>query len=218
MTNRQSDEERSSAVTNGASRLPPAARGGAGAPDAPTLPGGPAGSLPPIDEWGPPPPPTARLSGQADPAGPYLTGPDAARQGPGSPAGAAPVPAEDPRNAGAGTLPGRRPPPRGVPGPAAGAGQPRSRRGRLRLANLPYLVVLACVAGGLVWTWQDPAGTRGGTLAIAGALFVAALARLVLPEERAGMLASRKRYMDVVTLAVLAVGLLAAGLVLPPPS
>ncbi|MDR0344842.1 MAG: DUF3017 domain-containing protein, partial [Nocardiopsaceae bacterium] len=133
-----------------------------------------------------------------------------------SPAGAAPVPAEDPRNASAGTLPGRRPPPRGVPGP--GAGQARYRRGRLRLANLPYLVVLASVAGGLVWTWQDPAGTRGGTLAIAGALFVAALARLVLPEERTGMLASRKRYMDVLTLAVLAVGLLAAGLVLPPPS
>ncbi|MBO0786636.1 MAG: DUF3017 domain-containing protein, partial [Actinobacteria bacterium] len=168
-------------------------------------------------EWGPPPPPTARLSGQADPAGPYLTGPDAARQGPGSPAGAAPVPADDPPNAGAGTLPGRRPAPRGARVPAR-AGQPRSPRDRLRLANLPYLVVLAAVAGGLAWTWQDPAGTRGGTLAIAGALFVAALARLVLPEERAGMLASRKRYLDVVTLAVLAVGLLTAGLVLPSPA
>ena len=32
------------------------------------------------------------------------------------------------------------------------------------------------------------------------------------------MLASRRRYMDVVALAVLAIGLLVAGLVLPTPS
>jgi hypothetical protein len=76
--------------------------------------------------------------------------------------------------------------------------------------------VLAGVVAGLAWAWQSPQGVRGGTLAIAGALFVAALARLVLPAEWAGMLASRKRYLDVITLAVLAAGLLAAGLLLPP--
>jgi len=53
---------------------------------------------------------------------------------------------------------------------------------------------------------------------MAGAMFVAALARLVLPDSRIGMLASRKRLTDVLTLAALAGGLLAAGLILPVPS
>jgi hypothetical protein len=53
---------------------------------------------------------------------------------------------------------------------------------------------------------------------VAGALFLAALARLVLPERRVGMLASRRRFVDVTVLAVLATGLLVAGLVLPIPS
>ena len=48
--------------------------------------------------------------------------------------------------------------------------------------------------------------------------FRTALARLVLPERRAGMLASRRRLIDVTALAVLATGLLVAGLVLPTPS
>jgi hypothetical protein len=49
-------------------------------------------------------------------------------------------------------------------------------------------------------------------LALAGAMFVAALARLALPEGRAGLLVSRKRCTDVVTLAALGAGLLVAGL------
>jgi Protein of unknown function (DUF3017) len=49
-------------------------------------------------------------------------------------------------------------------------------------------------------------------LALAGAMFVAALARLALPESRAGLLVSRKRFTDVVTLAALGAGLLVAGL------
>jgi hypothetical protein len=49
-------------------------------------------------------------------------------------------------------------------------------------------------------------------------MFIGALARLVLPKPRAGMLASRRRLVDVVCLATLAVGLLVAGLVLPIPS
>jgi hypothetical protein len=48
-------------------------------------------------------------------------------------------------------------------------------------------------------------------------MFAAALARLVLPESRVGLLASRKRRTDVVTLAALGTGLLAAGLLLPVP-
>jgi len=56
---------------------------------------------------------------------------------------------------------------------------------------------------------------KGGTLALAGAMFVGALARLVLPESRIGMLASRKRFIDVITMATLGAALLAAGLLLP---
>jgi hypothetical protein len=84
--------------------------------------------------------------------------------------------------------------------------------------SLPYLAVLAVMGTGLWWTWQSAQRVRGGTVVLAGALFVAALARLVLPEEWAGLLASRKRFIDVVTLVALAAGLLAAGLVLPTSS
>jgi len=79
--------------------------------------------------------------------------------------------------------------------------------------------VLAVAVGGLAWMWHGGIQRlREGTLALAGAMFIAALARLVLPEARAGMLASRRRSIDVVTLAVLAIGLLVAGLVLPTSS
>ena len=80
---------------------------------------------------------------------------------------------------------------------------------------LPYLFALGCALGGLGWMWVGGAhAAKGGTLALAGAMFIAALARLVLPESRIGMLASRKRFMDVATLAALGAGLLAAGLLL----
>ncbi|HUZ36387.1 MAG TPA: DUF3017 domain-containing protein [Streptosporangiaceae bacterium] len=96
----------------------------------------------------------------------------------------------------------------------------RAARARApRAAQLPYLLALAVMIGGLAWMWHGGIQrVRGGTLGLAGAMFIAALARLVLPEARAGMLASRRRSVDVVTLAALAIGLLVAGLVLPTPS
>jgi DUF3017 family protein len=100
------------------------------------------------------------------------------------------------------------------------AGRPSRAPGArtARAVQLPYLFALAIAIAGLAWMWQGSIQrVRGGTLALAGAMFVAALARLVLPEVRAGMLASRRRIIDVVTLAALAIGLLAAGLVLPTP-
>jgi hypothetical protein len=83
--------------------------------------------------------------------------------------------------------------------------------------QLPYLIVLCGVAAGLALIWQGAHYVRPGTLTVAGALFVAAAARLTLPEQRAGLLASRRRAIDVTALAILAVGLLVAGLVLPIP-
>ena len=118
-------------------------------------------------------------------------------------------------------------------GAAAGAASPAGRRSRApdaaagrgsrakppRAAQLPYLLVLAVTIGALAWIWQGGIQhAKEGTLALAGAMFIGALARLVLPKPQAGMLASRRRLVDVVCLAALAIGLLVAGLVLPIPS
>jgi hypothetical protein len=83
---------------------------------------------------------------------------------------------------------------------------------------LAYLVVLGLVAADLAWLWAGGArAARGSTLALAGAMLLAALARLALPESWAGLLASRKRLTDVVTMAALGAGLLAAVLLSPVP-
>jgi len=106
-------------------------------------------------------------------------------------------------------------------GPAAPSGNhpAAARRHRAGAGGwLWYLVILGCVAAVLAWLWAGGGhAAKGSTLALAGVMFAAALARLALPESRAGLLASRKRLTDVVTLAVLATGLLAGGLLLPVP-
>jgi hypothetical protein len=99
--------------------------------------------------------------------------------------------------------------------PQAGAGPARARE---RGGWLPYLLIVAGVVAVCAWLWAGGEhAAKGGTLALAGLMFAAAVSRLVLPESRAGLLASRKRRTDVVTLAALATGLLAAGLLLPVP-
>jgi Protein of unknown function (DUF3017) len=99
-----------------------------------------------------------------------------------------------------------------------GAGLLRAGRGPATWwgAQLAYFLVVAVYIGSLGWMWERGSqSVRGGTLAMSGAIFLASVARLVLPESRVGMIASRKRFTDVITLAALAVGLLAAGLALP---
>ena len=86
---------------------------------------------------------------------------------------------------------------------------------RQRWQNLPYAIAICCLALTLVWIRQNGQNVRGGTLAVAGVLFAAALTRLALPERQAGMLASRRRLTDVAVLAALGTGLLVAGLLLP---
>ena len=90
------------------------------------------------------------------------------------------------------------------------AGPPTS--GRRWLTQLPYCVVLAGMAAGLATARSGGQAVAGGTLVIAGALLAGSLIRLVLPDDRAGMLASRRRLADVAILATLGVGLLVAGL------
>jgi hypothetical protein len=83
--------------------------------------------------------------------------------------------------------------------------------------QLAYWIVLAGVAAGLITIRGGNQAVRGGTLVIAGALLAGALARLVLPDRRVGMLASRRRLIDVAALALLGIGLLVAGLIAKVP-
>jgi len=76
--------------------------------------------------------------------------------------------------------------------------------------------VLVVVAAGVYIAWHQGShgGGRGGV--IAGAAFLAAaIIRLALPAQFAGLLASRNRVTDVLTLVFFGVCLLVLGLVLP---
>ena len=97
----------------------------------------------------------------------------------------------------------------------APAGSHRARDDGGIVAVIPYLIVLVCVIGGLYIAWRE--GSNGGRGAVVAgiALVVAALVRLVLPVRVVGLLGTRKRVTDVLTLAVLGIGLIIAGLVLP---
>jgi DUF3017 family protein len=100
---------------------------------------------------------------------------------------------------------------------AARAEGPAERPAPQRFAQLPYVAVLVGVAIALVIIQQGVHHVRSGTLVFAGVLLLAALARLVLPERRAGMLSSRRRLLDVAIFGVLGIGLLVGALVVPVP-
>jgi Protein of unknown function (DUF3017) len=108
------------------------------------------------------------------------------------------------------------------PRPRAGAVRPgaagaeRARGDASIVGVIPLLAVLVVVVAGVYVAWRQGSagGGEGGVLAGA-ALLVGAVARLLLPVRLAGLLATRKRATDVLTLAVFGVGLLVAGLVLP---
>jgi len=94
---------------------------------------------------------------------------------------------------------------------------PTLRRGDGSIVGVvPYLAVLVATIAGVYIAWQQGSagGGRGGAIAGA-ALLVAAVIRLALPARLAGLLGTRKRVTDVLTLAVFGTGLLIAGLLLP---
>ncbi len=95
-----------------------------------------------------------------------------------------------------------------------GRGRDRSRSNRTRW-GAAYPIVLAGMAAGLAYLWRGPENVRGGVLTVAVTLLLAAAARLVLPERRAGLLVSRRRFADVAAFSILGLALLVAGLVLP---
>ncbi len=79
------------------------------------------------------------------------------------------------------------------------------------LGELPLAVVVGGVAAGLVVIALHH--FRWGNLLIAGSLLAGALFRSVLPTRRAGLLAVRARFTDVVTMAVMGAGLLVLALI-----
>jgi hypothetical protein len=77
-------------------------------------------------------------------------------------------------------------------------------------------VALTCTLGGIVWAWSGSHAVGDGAGVVGGALLAAAVARLVLPQSAVGLLASRRRFADVLALGAFGAGLLVLALVLPP--
>jgi hypothetical protein len=83
------------------------------------------------------------------------------------------------------------------------------------LAWVPYLVVLAGAAAALFVASKGSAYALRGIAVLGGTLLAAALARFLLPNRFAGLLASRRKASDVLAFAVLGAALLAVALSLP---
>jgi hypothetical protein len=97
-----------------------------------------------------------------------------------------------------------------VPGPttppAQGAERARGRSAVPRwLGRLPYAFVLCGVGAGLAVVATNH--FRRGSMLIAASVFIGALARLLLPESQVGMLAVRRRWLDVLLMTATAVGI-----------
>ena len=119
----------------------------------------------------------------------------------------------------------------GVPRAAAGhrAARPRDprqptdpRRPRVRgnpaasaLAWVPYLLVLAGAAAGMLVAWHGPNYAGPGAGLLGSSLIAAALARLILPPRYAGLLSTRRKAFDVLAFAAFGAAVLAVALMLP---
>jgi cation transport ATPase len=83
--------------------------------------------------------------------------------------------------------------------------EPTRRRRPSTIGGAVYLVVLAAAGVGLSIVARG--NWRLGVKWIAASLMVAAVVRLALPAGEAGMLAVRRRFLDVALLAAVGVGL-----------
>ena len=84
-----------------------------------------------------------------------------------------------------------------------------------KLAWLPYLIVLAGTAAGMLVAWHGSRYAGPGAALIGASLLVGALARLILPARYAGLLASRRKASDVLGFAVFGAAVLAVAIALP---
>lgn len=78
-----------------------------------------------------------------------------------------------------------------------------------------FLLVLFGTAAGLAMIVFGP--WRQGLAVIGGVLLLGAFARLVIPNDDAGMLGVRRKLFDVASLAVLGTALVVLAVVIPPP-
>jgi Protein of unknown function (DUF3017) len=100
---------------------------------------------------------------------------------------------------------------------SAQAAQPRTAQVAepTGLAWVPYLIVLAAVAVGVLVVFQGSKYAAQGTGLLGCALLVAGLARLVLPPRLAGLLSSRRKTSDVLAFTAFGAGVLVVALMLP---
>ena len=93
--------------------------------------------------------------------------------------------------------------------PQVVAVEPQERRGVLR--ELPLALIICGAALGLVIIGLHH--FRWGNLVIAGSLLAGAFLRLVLPTRRAGLLAVRSRFTDIVTMSAMGGSLMLLALI-----
>jgi hypothetical protein len=86
---------------------------------------------------------------------------------------------------------------------------------RFARAEWPMVTVLAVLAAAPIYVAAAPGHWLRGAALVAAALLLAAGFRLVLSDRRAGGLAVRARWWDVVCYAGLGAAILVTGLVLP---
>jgi hypothetical protein len=92
----------------------------------------------------------------------------------------------------------------------------RAREDASIVGVIPLLAVLVVTVAGVYIAWREgSAGGGEGGVVGGAALLAGALVRLLIPARLAGLLATRKRSTDVVTLAIFGTALLVAGSVLP---
>jgi Protein of unknown function (DUF3017) len=84
-----------------------------------------------------------------------------------------------------------------------------------KLAWLPYLIVLAGTAAGMLVAWAGSKYAGRGAALIGASLLAAALARLILPARYVGLLATRRKASDVLGFAVFGAAVLAVAIALP---
>lgn len=101
-------------------------------------------------------------------------------------------------------------------GPSASVVPLRPRTRRNWLAQWPLTLVLIGVAIAMVMIALDY--FRRGSIVLSASVLLAAFLRLLLPDADAGMLVVRSRKVDVITLAVLGLGLTIFTFWVPPPS
>lgn len=100
--------------------------------------------------------------------------------------------------------------PGGVPGGSSSGGR---RKVPYWLSQVPYALVLSALAAGIVVV--AAAYFKRGPAIIAGALLLAATFRLFLPKDWIGLLAVRRRWVDLLTLVSLALLLIVLAWVAP---